>query len=289
MKRILLFASALALAACSNGSSSGSAPAGGVPGKLNDHPVVSKPALTGNEKTAIKSFSAKMEKMPDSSLFLPSQDETDTDRTERAKKKAKLSQDGRMNYDKIQNNCQFQFPQPTGTQESQTITSSISGGACPINFTQTLHNEMVSQPGGKSATFKSSANGTLQVLDPSMQAQVGYVKATSNFTSSGAFTGSEQSSSSFMSGTGGITLQTLNGQNASMGMTFEMLVSENKMTSYMEMNFALDSIQATVQVYMETGSQGAQSARLFLNGQPTTEAELKEIFGDNFTIQTSQN
>lgn len=289
MKRIMLFASALALAACTNsGGSSGAAPTGGIPGKLGNHPVVSKTALTGTEKATIRHFSSKMEKMPDSGLFLPSQNESAEERAERDQKRNKLSPDGKLNYDKIQNNCQFQFPQPTGSQESQTVTASIGGNRCPIRFNQIVKNEMISQPGGKSSSFKSSTTGDMQVLDPSLQNQIGFSRSTTNFSMSGSFTGSETSSSSFMSGSGGISLQTLNGQNASMNMSYEMLMNDASMKSYTEMTLTLDTISATIQVYMES-NQGQTSAKIYLNGQPTTEDELKDIFGENFEVGTNQN
>jgi hypothetical protein len=288
MKRFMLFASALALAACSNGGSSGSAPAGNIPGQIGNHPVSNKVALTGNQKATIKNFSTKMEKMPDASLFLPSQNESSSERQERYDKISKLSPEGKLNYDKIQNNCQFQVPQQNGSQQSSTITTSIGGNGCPIRFSQTVRNESSGQPVGGKSTFKSTTSGDMSILDPSMQAQVGFTKSTVNFTMNGTFMGSEQSSSTYMSGTGNITLQTVNGQNASMTMTYEMLSGSGKMSSYTEMSFTLDSISATVQAYVEY-TQGSASQRFFLNGQPTTETELKQIFGDNFSAGVSQN
>lgn len=288
MKRILLFASALALAACSNGGSSNSNPAPG-PGQLGNHPIANKTALTDSQKMTIKNFSAKMEKMPDSGLFLPSQNETDTERQKRYQKQNKLSPEGKINFDKIQNNCQFQFPQTIGSDQNSTVTSSIGGQGCPIGFNQTIKSESTGQPDGKSSTFKTSTSANLVVLDPVMASQVGIVKSTTNFSMSGSFVFGEQTYSSYMNGKGGVTLQTVSGQNASMSMSMEMASSEVGSKSYTEVTMNLDSISATVQVFVESSQNQQPSVKLYLNGQPTTEQELKAIFGDNFSVGTGED
>jgi hypothetical protein len=288
MKRIMLFASALALAACSNGGSSNSNPAPG-PGQLGNHPIANKTALTDSQKLTIKNFSAKLEKMPDSGLFLPPENESSSDRQQRYDKKNKLSPEGKLNFDKIQNNCQFQFPQTVGSDQSSTMTSSIGGQGCPINFNQTVKSDSVGQPGGKSSTFKSTTSANLAILDPAMASQVGFVKSTTNFSMSGSFTVGEQTYRSYMSGTGGVTLQTVSGQNASMSMAMEMASTESSSKSYTEVTMNLDSISATVQVFVESAQNQQASVKFFLNGQPTTEQELKSIFGDNFSVGNNQS
>lgn len=288
MKRILLFASALALAACSNGGSSNSNPAPG-PGQLGNHPIANKTALTTDQKTTIKNFSAKLEKMPDSSLFLPPQNESASDRQQRYDKKNKLSQDGKFNFDKIQNNCQFQVPQTSGSDQSSTVTSSIGGQGCPIAFNQTIKSDSTGKPDGKSSTFKTTTSANLAVLDPAMASQVGFVKSSTNFSMSGSFVVGEQTYSSYMSGTGGVTLQTVSGQNAAMSMAMEMASTEVSSKSYTEVTMTLDSISATVQVFVESAQNQQPSVKFYLNGQPTTEQELKSIFGDNFSVGNNQS
>lgn len=290
MKRIMLFASALALAACTNSESSKPIE-GHIPEKLEDRPVIIRTPLTSAEMRTIKNLNAKVSKMPEATLFLPAADEYSSKKAERLEKISKLEQDGKLIYDRIQNNCQFGFPQKTGSEEFSTVTSSINGNNCPIHFTEQNQSQVTKQPDGKKYIVKVASLSNLQILDPSMQNLVGHTKSRINFSANGVFAYPEEDPSSYttyMSGSGGITLQTLNGQNAAMNASFEMLRRGEKFSAYMEVNYTLGSISATVQVYSDE-DRDSKNSKFFLNGQPITETELKDTFGDNFHMEMGRN
>jgi hypothetical protein len=283
MKKLILLASAFsaaALVACTEHGSSDAPPAQGVlPTSLSEHALVSKPPLTPQEKFVLKSFSDRMQVLPDPTAV---GDE---------KGRRRLTPAARMNLKRLQAKCDIvspknrsQDPNPYDNVKPVDTVTVIAGRQCPINYRSQTHSETVNQTTSGSdsvATFVTTARSDNRIVARDLQAQSGTLGSTVVAQFDGTISRQGPITRSFQKGTSQFVITLVDGRTVTVDMRLENVANETLRDSYVEATFNMGfATPPTLQMFQSR----ANGTRAYLNGQPISELELKQLFGSNFKM-----
>ncbi|MES3038580.1 MAG: hypothetical protein V4736_11805 [Bdellovibrionota bacterium] len=299
LKTALVLSLALALNGCSNGSSSpAAAPANELPTALGEPAISQKPMLNVVEKDVLKAVFANSNEIPGVSLYLIKPNETESEKAERLKKTAALSNAAKATLVDIQSQCKLVMPTQiqdgqlkpeAGSSVVQTSNASASGAACPVNVvtgsksTTTIIESTADFSAAKFSTAGTSSENQLVISDE-LQRRT-RISATGNqMTFSALSVSANNTFGMHMNMSGRLTMSHLDYGQVTADIKADILskgtpAGTPQSEANLSMNIRLANIDADVQMIQKNDHK-----RYYLNGQQLTEKEFKAIFGEGIDL-----